>query len=239
MRARGRASRSSSRSRRTRSPSARSSCCASRYAWAACVLAWSMNSMTSRAASSAAALASRSSSASFDDRVPDHAVTDSERLQEIGQRHSAARAQRGVRPDEREVLGGDRLSSHEARAERIVVLCDVLGHVGAGSRGRRSLAYTGIRGTDLTQALAGELRPARRQHRGDAVDPPRSHDAMGTESTGVRASMSARPGGDPTVRLSRRGRTGRVDGALIRAGAPARTRETKPSSGPHSNDTQC
>ena len=96
-------------------------------------------------------------------------MTDSERLQEIGQRHSSARAQRGVRPDEREVLGGDRLSSHEARAERIVVLCDVLGHV-REERGVVDLAVHRDRGTDLTQALGGELRPARRQHRGDAVD---------------------------------------------------------------------
>jgi hypothetical protein len=103
------------------------------------------------------------------DRVPDHAVTDAERVQEVRERDAAPGAKGGVRTDEREILLGDRPPAHEARPERVIVLGDVLGHVRQDHR-IVDIPVGGDRGSDRGEALGGKLGPARRQHRGDALD---------------------------------------------------------------------
>ena len=106
----------------------------------------------------------------LDDRVPDHAVADAERVQEVGERDAAPRPQGGVRADVREVFDGDGPPARQAGAQRVVVLGDVLGDVGedrgvVDRRVRRDLA------ADRSQALLGELLAARGEHRGHALHP--------------------------------------------------------------------
>jgi hypothetical protein len=105
----------------------------------------------------------------LDDRVPDHHLAHPEGMEEVGQRHSAASAHRGVGPDEGQVLGRDGAPAQDARGERVVVLGHVLGHVGQ----QRRIVDRGVPralDADHLHRVACEFVPARCQHRGDAFE---------------------------------------------------------------------
>ena len=108
----------------------------------------------------------------LDDRVPDHAVSDPEGVQEVGQWDPAPHAHRRVGPDEREVLGRNRPALEEHRPERVVVRGGVLDDVGEDGpvldrRVARDL------GPHLDEAALGELFAARLQHRRHSLHPGR------------------------------------------------------------------
>ncbi len=63
------------------------------------------------------------------DVLPHDEVADPEGVHEVGQRHTAAGPEQRVRPDERELLGGRRLTAAQHGAEHLVMLARVRQHV--------------------------------------------------------------------------------------------------------------